>query len=953
MRVELILEAIDRASAVINRVREAGKAANTSLHSDMSKLATTANYDMADEVLTKRVGAASQGLFGAAAAFTAAAAPVYKAIQEANKFQDSLTDIGLKAGIAGDKLGDFGQVVRSQALALNMASTDILGGIDKLMAGGLNVDTATAIFPALSKAALASKADMDDLSKSAVSLINNLKIDPTQITRTLDAMAQSGKDGQFEMKDMAQFFPKVAAQYAAMGQSGHKAVVDLASALQIMRMNTSDASTAVTNLQDLLLKPTMTQGVKAFDKYGIDINAEMEKARKNGTVLETLHRLIEQATKGDQSKLQTLFTDKQALAGAQALMQHWDEYIKLQQSAADASGVVDRDFATRMGLGVERARALKVALVELSLSLGQALAPMAGAGLEGITHMLQAVNQFVGAHPKLTAAIAAIMLSFSAFNVVMAAGRLGLALTAKNFISVMGLFWRFNEAGKNVALFARLFHGLGMLGTAVGRFAGTVFTTIAQIAARASGFGSIITAVFARLGGVFRLLLSPLAMAARGFMMLGASIMATPVGWILAALVAIAAAAYLIYRNWGAIGPWLAGLWARIRAAMAAAWAGIVSFARTLGSRVLAALVSGWAAVKNWFGSIQWPSLPDMVLALVSPFAGLLTLFDVDWGRIKAWFAAIEWPSLPAFPDVLGAIKAALDPVIGFVTEWGKTLGGALDTAFTAIGDGLAKVGDKLADAGTAVGKAWTSAKNFVTGNSAPATAQASAAPAQAPAVMSVADATATVEQAQAAQRALKNIAPAAQEAVARAGAILVAANFESHGVAMMRTLAAGIRAGAAQAVAAVRETVAQIRDYLPHSPAKVGPLSDLDRVRFGQTLATAIHGGTPHALAAVRLMAAGMLAALPASPSVALAANPPAMAVPAAPQFSESLARGAPGRGSGVSGGAAITVNLTVNASGGGADFIAQLKANLPRVGHELAAVIATELERRERTKH
>lgn len=139
-------------------------------------------------------------------------------------------------------------------------------------------------------------------------------------------------------------------------------------------------------------------------------------------------------------------------------------------------------------------------------------------------------------------------------------------------------------------------------------------------------------------------------------------------------------------------------------------------------------------------------------------------------------------------------------------------------------------------------------------------------APSTAPAAAASADkqaqVTATAEQTALALATIEAVVPAARAMVAEVGSILSAANFHSHGVAMMQTLAAGIRAGSAAAVGAVRETTQAMRDHLPHSPAKTGPLSDLDRIRFSETLASAIRPGP--AIAAVNAVAAGMRAAIP-----------------------------------------------------------------------------------------
>ncbi|QLP96152.1 MAG: hypothetical protein HZY79_00370 [Rhodoblastus sp.] len=208
----------------------------------------------------------------------------------------------------------------------------------------------------------------------------------------------------------------------------------------------------------------------------------------------------------------------------------------------------------------------------------------------------------------------------------------------------------------------------------------------------------------------------------------------------------------------------------------------------------------------------------------------------------------------------------------------------------------------------------------------------------------------------EAAKAAIEALPPAASQGVAAIGAIFAAANFASHGQAMMTTLAAGIRAGTNSAVAAARAAVQQIRDHLPHSPAKVGPLSDLDRVQFGQTLATAIAAGAPRAVAAARSLAAGVAATVPAAPMPAFAFAQ-GVAAPSSPSLREpSFARPDPqmGGGASVRGGGSTAIHLTfaptLNGAGGQAgDVLGRLKS----ASYDLVEMIRAELDRRERAKH
>lgn len=80
-------------------------------------------------------------------------------------------------------------------------------------------------------------------------------------------------------------------------------------------------------------------------------------------------------------------------------------------------------------------------------------------------------------------------------------------------------------------------------------------------------FGSanlIFTALGLYIGGGLLMAVLNLAVALKG---LGVAITLTPVGWLLAAVVAIAGAAYIVYKNWDAIAKFFEEKWSRVKAA--------------------------------------------------------------------------------------------------------------------------------------------------------------------------------------------------------------------------------------------------------------------------------------------------------------------------------------------------------------------------------------------------
>lgn len=379
----------------------------------------------------------------------------------------------------------------------------------------------------------------------------------------------------------------------------------------------------------------------------------------------------------------------------------------------------------------------------------------------------------------------------------------------------------------------------------------SVASAVSPIVEKFGGWKTVLEAIAAlSFANWVMQLLAPLAMlvpalisvttAAWGFT---AALAANPVTWIVAGLVALAAAAYLVYRNWEQIGPMLSGVWDGVKSAADAAWQGVKGAASDAWASVSTAVSSGAAAVRKAAGQ-AWEGLKQS--------------------------ASDAWTGLS---DVLSNALAAVTKA---VTAWGTTILGAMKAAFQPVQEWFGT-------AVSAIGTAWEKVSGAVKGAAAYVGIGNPEDPEAAKRRQNIADAgqasaaIAKLDDLQtklaAAQQAVQNfdLASPIAAAVNAGRAAITGVSFHAEGVAMMRTLAAGIEAGAAQATAAVARVTQKLRDYLPHSPAKEGALADLDRVRFSETLADAIR--PEPAIAAVRAVSAGMRGAI-ADPEIGVMAR-------------------------------------------------------------------------------
>jgi hypothetical protein len=322
----------------------------------------------------------------------------------------------------------------------------------------------------------------------------------------------------------------------------------------------------------------------------------------------------------------------------------------------------------------------------------------------------------------------------------------------------------------------------------------------------------------------------------------------------------VAGGVYLIDRNWDKIVPYFQQIWEGIKASVSTVWDWFkAAFAWTpLGmvvanwSAISAALSApveagkalvqaAWQGVKTLFswtplGLIvtHWEGISQVMSA---PVEAGVALIETSWDAIVGALPSIEWASMIN----LEGIKSAWNGVTGWLGDVSSDLWDIIpdmpDFKMPAFLGGDKEVADP---------------KTILEAAKAAQTLEE-----QYPALSA------------AAQRALKGT----NAAVNSIGDLLSQTSFNNQGVALMRTLAQGIRAGTHLVVAATASAAQQVRDHLPSSPAKTGPLSDIHRLKFGETIASSIR--SEPMVKAMRIAAAAtMTAAMPLTQDMAIAAT-------------------------------------------------------------------------------
>jgi TP901 family phage tail tape measure protein len=534
--------------------------------------------------------------------------------------EHSLRSLGNVGDLTNSQLSRMNTGILGTSRQVNQTQKELIEGMNVLVAAGLNPEIATKFMPVIGKTATAATAAVGDISKTAFSAYDNLKVPIKGLNQVMDTLSLAGKEGRFELKDMATYFPTLTAGAAALGAKGVPAVAQLAAGLQIAMKGAADPSAAANNFQNFLQKITAKDTVKNFAKFGINVESELNKALKSGIdPFEHMVGLIQRATGGNKFKLSELFGDMQVTNFLNPMMKNMEEYRRIRDKSLKATGVVDKDFNNMMGTTVERWKQLKITIASFAM-------PALAGPLSLMNTLLKAVSSNALVAKAAIYGIGAALAGGAVITTV--AGLAAAVPKALEGFSAMAKGASF-ATGKVSELYLALRRKW-----VLSRLPDAMFGDVipGRAATNVSWLARLRTAFYAASAGV------------RAFSM---TLLTTPVGWI---ALGIAAVALLIYKFWKPIKAFFTGVWEGLKAG-------------------LTPLKEVWNSLKSATGIFS--PLVNQVKQLLTPVGATQKQLSAVawWGKSLGYVLSVAFTApIYAVTGLLKMIKMALTSFKQFYT---------------------------------------------------------------------------------------------------------------------------------------------------------------------------------------------------------------------------------------------------------------------------------------------
>jgi hypothetical protein len=302
------------------------------------------------------------------------------------------------------------------------------------------------------------------------------------------------------------------------------------------------------------------------------------------------------------------------------------------------------------------------------------------------------------------------------------------------------------------------------------------------------------------------------------------ALMANPITGIVLGVVALGAAAFMLIKHWNKVKTWMVGFWA-------------------------------------WFKGMLNKS-PDWLLAIVAPWTLLIKHWEgvkaaalATWGFIKGVLLGV----LDGLKGPISGAQGAVGKLWGAFKDLGAVLTDAVRSALESIGAVFKTLWAALLPILSAIGRAFGAvwrALSPILSTMALNALKAFGVIALLPMATSIGIVVGALWlMGKALTYALKAVTWLIEKVTAGIKWFTEFASVAANaGVGLVKAFAGGIINGATHAVEAIKKVVAKVRQFLPFSPAKEGPLNDIHRVRLVETIADLMTGfkSTPAAPAPI-----------------------------------------------------------------------------------------------------
>lgn len=543
-------------------------------------------------------------------------------------FDSIITGAAAKAGATADEMEMMRQKASQFGADFPISATQAAEGMDRLAAAGYDANQVIGVMPSVITAAVASGEDLattSDVVSNALNIWNLKQGDIEQnAMRVADVVQMAANKSSLGMADFG-----LAMQYAgAPAATLNVSIEQLATAMAIMKNNGIEASTIGTSLRSVFsrLSEPPKPAAEAIEALGLQVKDATGNFLGLQPIVEQLRGKILNLSNTEQVAYAKALAGEEAYSGLLALVKTApEEYQALQNAMDSATGSSQAQFEVMKGTLKNSIDGMLGSLESLAINFGSVLTPQIKAMTDAIGGFADMINTISPETKLLIGDILMGTVAFTGFTlaagkavsigggIVKLYGDIGRAAMGGSIHNKALQFAVLNTAnayktlkdtvialkttqnGNSLPVFTNISTKIKSEYDKIRALKWADITTAIVNAMPKNPISFIKTTVITRLQKIrtsailatesllrmYRTFYMSKAMESFangigkatksifGLVKASFAFALTPLG---IALIAIAGAAYLIYKNWDMVGPYFISLWKRIETALIGAW---------------------------------------------------------------------------------------------------------------------------------------------------------------------------------------------------------------------------------------------------------------------------------------------------------------------------------------------------------------------------------------------
>lgn len=451
------------------------------------------------------ISSIGESMMPAAAAITAVGVATGKTFMD---FEATITGAAVKAGATTEaEFNKMRDVAGKLGAEFPITASQAAEGMDRLAAGGFDVNETIGAMPGIITAAVASGEDLavtSDVITSALSIWDMKQGDIAEnTTHVADVVQMAANKSKLGMQDFGLAMQYAGAPAAALGIS----IEELGTAMAIMSNNGIQASTIGTSLRSVIsrLASPPKAAAMAIEQLGLKVNDANGKFVGLENIVGQMRTAMSGLSDTEQVALAKAIAGEEAYSGLLALIKTSPEaYADMTSSLQNATGSSAEAYTVMQNTLKGSIDSMMGSVEAFGIAMGTVMSPYIREAAETIKYFANVLTDMTPEQQKMIAAAAVSVVGFTAFT--LAAGKM--ISIAGSLVSVYGQIGRVMDdrhiRNKLLEYSVRgvmaAYSGLGSVATkamselsSAGTAAGGVFSVIRQRAAalRALGWSGI------------------------------------------------------------------------------------------------------------------------------------------------------------------------------------------------------------------------------------------------------------------------------------------------------------------------------------------------------------------------------------------------------------------------------------------------------------------------------